>query len=84
MSFGIARRVIAEFREKKRGDRRLELLTPREYEVLDYLSKGYSTRQVAKTLFISYETVRCHQKNIYTKLHVNSSLEAVAALHGKR
>jgi len=80
MSMEIARRILHEFREGAERSRRpeLELLTKREKEVLEYLSKGYNARKVAETLCISYETVRCHQKNIYRKLQVNSLIEAVA------
>lgn len=82
MSLGIARRVINEFQKTTRKDARLETLTHRETEILTYLSEGYSTRKAAEALFISYETVRCHQKNIYKKLQVNSLVQAVAVLRG--
>jgi DNA-binding NarL/FixJ family response regulator len=80
MSMEIARRILSEFREgtKKKVKTELEGLTKRENEVLEYLARGYSTRKVADTLNISYETVRSHQKNIYRKLQVNSLIEAVA------
>jgi len=52
-------------------------LSTRERQVLEYLAQGYNTKKLAEMLHISYSTVRCHQKNIYKKLHVNSLLEAV-------
>ena len=82
MSLGIARRVIHEFQKTTQKDTRLETLTHRETEILTFLSEGYSTRKTAEALFISYETVRCHQKNIYKKLQVNSLVQAVAVLRG--
>lgn len=53
-------------------------LTPREWEVLDLLCQGESTQEIAKTLFLSVETVRSHIKNMLRKLGVRSRDEAVA------
>ena len=53
-------------------------LTPREWEVLDLLSEGKTTDQIADTLVLSRETVRSHVKNILRKLDARSREEAVA------
>jgi len=53
-------------------------LSNREKEVLGCLVSGMSYKMIAEHLFISYETVRSHMKNIYEKLHVASMTEAVA------
>jgi DNA-binding NarL/FixJ family response regulator len=52
-------------------------LTDREWEVLDLLSTGATTDDIAKELVLSPETVRSHLKNLYRKLEVNSREEAV-------
>ena len=52
-------------------------LTPREKEVLACIVNGLAHKMIAEHLFISYETVRTHVKNIYEKLHVASLTEAV-------
>ncbi|HEV7783204.1 MAG TPA: response regulator transcription factor [Chitinophagaceae bacterium] len=52
-------------------------LTPREKEVLACVVNGLSYKMIADQLFISYETVRTHIKNIYEKLHVASLAEVV-------
>jgi len=54
-------------------------LTDREWEVLDLLSTGATTDQIARELVLSSETVRSHLKNLYRKLDVNSREEAVRA-----
>jgi NarL family two-component system response regulator LiaR len=82
MSLGIARRILAVFRQTPAtaGHPLMQGLTHREREVLEFLATGRTSRQVAQELFISYETVRCHQKNIYRKLQVHSLVEALAVL----
>lgn len=53
-------------------------LSEREKEVLNYLVKGLSYKMIADKCSISYDTVRFHMKNIYSKLHVESMTEAVS------
>jgi len=52
-------------------------LSTREIEVLQYVSKGYSVKEIAGYMGVSYHTVVSHTKNIYKKLKVNSRSEAV-------
>jgi DNA-binding NarL/FixJ family response regulator len=53
------------------------LLTPKEKLVLQYISRGYSNKEIASSLEISPHTVASHIKRIYRKLEVNSRNEAV-------
>lgn len=53
-------------------------LTNREHEILELLVEGKSYKLIASDLFVSYETVHSHIKNIYKKLHVASMTEAVS------
>lgn len=52
-------------------------LTKREIEILQHLSQGSSSRQIAEQLHRSPKTVRNHIEHIYKKLQVHSKLEAV-------
>ena len=54
-------------------------LTDREWEVLDLLTSGAGTEDIARTLVLSTETVRSHLKNLYRKLGVRSRGEAAEA-----
>ncbi len=58
-------------------DKEVILLTKREVEVLEQLSKSLSYTAIADNLFISPSTVRKHIENIYKKLQVHSKIEAV-------
>jgi DNA-binding NarL/FixJ family response regulator len=53
------------------------ILSKREVEVLEQLSKGLSYTAIADNLFLSPSTVRKHIENIYKKLQVHSKIEAV-------
>ena len=75
MSPQIARKVLNTFHVH--NNKFKYALTARETDVLQYLTKGYGTKQIAAELFLSYETVRSHLKNIYQKLHVNCGKEAI-------
>ena len=59
-------------------------LTPREIEVLTYLSKGFTIKEIASLMGIKWFTVNDHIKSIYKKLNVSSRAEAavLATKHG--
>lgn len=77
MSNQIARRVVQSFREEPPAAAKKEGLSQREEEILQHLSKGYSTKEIAERLSVSVNTVRTHLQHIYEKLHVRSRTEAV-------
>lgn len=79
MTGSIARRVLELFQKNITHTEKSDYqLTPKEKEILQQLVQGKSFKMVADALNISYETVRTHMKNIYSKLHVNSNTEAVS------
>src|SRR3546814_7213543 len=47
------------------------MLTQKEREVLELMARGFSKPLIAGALNISSETVKWHQKNIYTKLDIH-------------
>jgi DNA-binding NarL/FixJ family response regulator len=56
----------------------MNLLTPRESEVLPLLREGCSNAQIALALGVGVETVRTHARSIYRKLGVSSRRELSA------
>lgn len=56
------------------------ILTKREKEILTYLEKGFSTKDVAELLGLSTKTVRNHISNVILKLGVNSRKQAIFEL----
>ena len=76
MSPYIARKVIGSF-QKPMVSETNSLISPREKEVLELLSKGLMYKEIASELDIGTETVKKHLKNIYQKLHVQNKIEAL-------
>ncbi len=54
----------------------LKLLTDREREILQLLSRGESNKSIALTLSISYDTVKQHVRHILNKLNLSSRVKA--------
>lgn len=87
MNSQIASKVVAAFQSTKKdeytaavsagGENETDVLSKREMEILQMLSKGLLYKEIADQLFISPETVRKHVYHIYEKLHVNNRIEAV-------
>ena len=48
-------------------------LTERETEVLQYIAQGYTNRQIADTLNLSFRTVNTHRANIMQKLDIHDT-----------
>ena len=52
---------------------KLHTLSKRELQVLELIILEYSTKQIAKRLSLSFETIRSHRKNLRIKLDVKST-----------
>ena len=87
MSSQIARKVVAAFQNKKSdkqsSESALDILSKREKEILEMLSKGLLYKEISDAVFISTETVRKHVYHIYEKLHVTNRVEAVNKFFGR-
>jgi len=56
---------------------RTESLTIREIEILRYIARGHTNRQIAQVLNISIRTVESHRSNLMEKLDLHSRVELV-------
>jgi Response regulator containing a CheY-like receiver domain and an HTH DNA-binding domain len=58
-----------------------ESLTPREKDTYLLLLEGYTLKETAKQLEISYSTANTYQTAVYRKLHVKSRAELIINYH---
>lgn len=77
MSNEIARKVVNAFKQDVLYIDAKDKLTDREKEILQWVSKGFSYKEIAAELSLSVETVRTHIRNIYEKLHACNKNEAL-------
>jgi len=83
MSTQIARKVIDRLR-KNETTNKVEVLSSRENEVLQFLAKGFLYKEIADKLSITTSTVRQHIHKIYEKLHVQNRMEAINKVYGRK
>ena len=80
MSRYIAKKVVMVFQNKPQQHKLAELTT-RENEILNKVSTGININELADSFSISPLTVKCHLRNIYSKLHVTNRVEAINKLN---
>ncbi|MBQ7126759.1 response regulator transcription factor, partial [bacterium] len=59
------------------NDVNIEVLTPKEKEVLSYVAKGASNQEIADKLCVRDVTIKTHLNNIFKKLKVTNRTQAV-------
>ncbi|MHC1733905.1 MAG: response regulator transcription factor [Bacteroidales bacterium] len=50
-----------------------KLVTAREREILELISQGFSTKEIAVRLYISEETVKSHRHHLFNKFSARNS-----------
>lgn len=78
MSAEIARKVVQSFQRPAAPANEIGALTPREMEILQRVTEGLTTKEIADRSGVSYTTICTHLGNIYEKLHVHSRTAAAA------
>jgi DNA-binding NarL/FixJ family response regulator len=73
----VTRHVIDNLEHRRRSPAQ-DILTPREFEVLEQMATSATYREIAAQLSISEETVRSHAKHILSKLNQPNRDAAVA------
>jgi DNA-binding CsgD family transcriptional regulator len=56
-------------------------LTVREIEILGLIMQGYTSHKIAEKLFISYETIKSHRKNILEKTGAKNTAALINYYH---
>lgn len=72
----LKKQISAQEKLRKRAER-LRSLSPREREVLRYLSTGQTNKQIAYELDISIRTVEMHRANLMRRLGVRTTPEVI-------
>ena len=75
---------IKEFMKKKEfikslnelNPAKLEMLSPREMEIMELISHSLTNEEIADKLFISPKTVKTHLRNIFVKAEIKNRVEA--------
>ncbi|HEX7276360.1 MAG TPA: response regulator transcription factor [Acidimicrobiales bacterium] len=80
----LAALVLGEFRRMVKASSGMQPLSEREREVLQFVARGHSYREIGANLFIAEKTVENHVRNILGKLHLNRKQELIryAVEHG--
>jgi rfaE bifunctional protein kinase chain/domain len=76
MPSALAREAVVSF--LRASPRRPDAVqfSPRERDLLEFVAKGYSNKEIADQIQLSVETVRSYLKRLYEKMHVHSRTEA--------
>ncbi|HWJ98138.1 MAG TPA: response regulator transcription factor [Acidimicrobiales bacterium] len=73
----LAALVLGEFRRMHKGAGGTQALSDREREVLQYVARGHTYKEIGEQLFIAEKTVENHVRNILAKLHLNRKQELI-------
>lgn len=73
----LAALVLGEFRRMHKGAGGTQALSEREREVLQYVARGHTYKEIGEQLFIAEKTVENHVRNILAKLHLNRKQELI-------
>lgn len=73
----LAALVLGEFRRLAKAAGPTQPLSDREREVLQYVARGHTYKEIGEELFIAEKTVENHVRNILGKLHLNRRQELV-------
>jgi FixJ family two-component response regulator len=71
-SVHLSRNLVMQKAEQKTAQNLINLLTPRELEIVKFLPAGLLNKQIAGELNIAEQTVKIHRRNICDKLGVKS------------
>lgn len=84
LTYGKNLKLFAQEKLQKTNHKNIGRITPREREIVKYISNGFKMREIAELLGLSIHTVNNHRKNILIKLELKNlaSLATFASENG--
>ena len=79
----VSNTLLDTFMKKDKRFQQDEKLSLREEEVLESITMGLTTQEIAKKLFISKNTVETHRKNLLYKLGARNTAELITKAYKK-
>ena len=82
----IARQILIRFRAQDKpsvasapaaAEKSPTMLSPREQQVLEYITKGFTSDEIARLMAVSRHTILTFVRRVYKKLEVRSKTEAI-------
>jgi two-component system invasion response regulator UvrY len=73
--------MVEESMTNKDSSHGFNSLSHREIEIIDFISSGLSSKEIASKLFISVKTVEVHRYNILRKLNLKNTAALVSFIH---
>lgn len=72
LSPAVSKHVVADYLRRARAEPDLvELLTPRQREILQLIAEGHSTKEIARILHVSPKTVETHRTQLMERLDIH-------------
>jgi len=75
MSAELSEMLLSDLQDKSRLDNPFDKLSPREFELVQHLSRGESVAQMSQTLNLHKSTVGTHKARIFEKLKCANIIE---------
>ncbi len=84
LTYGKNLKLFAQEMLQRTNSKNISRITPREREIIKYISNGFKMREIAELLGLSIHTINNHRKNILIKLELKNlaSLANFAAENG--
>lgn len=71
LTSAVSRQVVENYMQRLgNGTNALDILTPRQREILQLIAEGKSTKEIARTLSISVKTVETHRTSLMDRLQI--------------
>lgn len=84
LSPGVSSKVLKSMKSKKdKRKSKFDTLTKKERHVLQLIAEGYSTKEIANLLEVSFHTAKTHRNHIMKKLEMHSTADLTRYALGK-